>query len=67
MAKREVTDEEILLRMAQLGNTALAELELRGLDVRGDTPQETARKLKRLKRKLRSGEVISIHRPSEPE
>jgi hypothetical protein len=59
MAKREVTDEEILLRMAKLANTALAELERRGFDVRGDTPQETARKLKRLKRKLRS-------EPSEP-
>ena len=52
--KHIVIDEEVLLKMAKLGNIALAELERRGLDVRGATPQETAQKLKLLKHKLRS-------------
>ena len=49
-----VIDEGVLLKMAKIGNIALAEVERRGFDVRGATAQETAQKLKLLKRKLRS-------------
>jgi hypothetical protein len=49
-----VIDEGVLLKMAKIGNIALAELERRGFDVRGATAQDTAQKLKLLKRKLRS-------------
>ena len=56
-------------KLAELKNTALAELERRGYEVRGKTPAEIRQLLKRRpsKKNLRAQPTQNAARPNSPE
>jgi hypothetical protein len=66
---RIVRRNKLREKLAELKNTALAELERRGYEVRGKTPAEIRQLLKRRpsKTNLRAQPTQSAERPNSPE